>query len=144
MWGLAGIWMLKHWKDLLIGLVVIACAGFVGSFLLRGAKIERLEIKIGSIELKAASDLQECQAFGEGVADALREINKTQKENIRKGQLREKRLEEGLAAVTVLADEEHRRAVRIEHEVSVRIDAAETCEDKQNVFLRAMQERIDG
>ena len=144
MWGLAGIWMLKHWKDLLIGAVVVACASFVGAFLLRGSHIERLKIEIGSIKLKAASDLQECESFGEGVAESLREINATQKENIRKGQLREKRLEEGLAAVTVLADEEHRRAVRIEHEVSVRIDAAETCEDKQNVFLRAMQERIDG
>ena len=138
------VWALAHWKDIVIGLVVIGLSAFIASWMMRGAKIDRLKIEKRTIKAEGKLNLQECEEFGEGVAEALREANKIQEDDIRKGKLREQRLQDGIETANALADEEHRRAARIEIQVAARIDAAETVEEKQRVFLQAMQERIDG
>jgi len=135
-----GAWLWKHKSMIGAGLLVIACAGFISSWMTRGSKIDRMEIDKKTA--KAVSDfaLSECQKACDEVLD---EVKENSRKEIKRGKLREARLLEGLNAANALADEEHRRAARIEGEVAARIDAAETCEEKQRVFLRAMQERVE-
>jgi len=133
-------WALKHWKDIVIGLAVIACSAFVGAFMLRGAKIERQEIEIGSVKLSAATSIKECQTKLEEVSKILNDVNEANILASSEADARNERLVVALNAVEREAHALQRSSLTAETDMIAALKIAETCEEKRDVFFAAMAE----
>ncbi len=126
-------WMKKHWKDLLIGLIVILCAAFISSWMMRGAKIERQKIEYETLEM----ELDVCEGFNEGLAETIVKIEKTHTDAIQAAELRDIRLNEELVRVNEEADRQRRRAEQVDLSP---IEDAETPDEEIEAFLDIVSE----
>ena len=131
-----------HKKAFLVSLVLIGCALFIGSWQMRGAKIERQKEEKATIQLKLDNANLRHKAELEACGEKINEIEEVHAGAIRKADARASRVAADLVAVTEEADRARRSSLQTRAEVAASIRRAETAEEQIDVFLKAVQSRM--
>lgn len=132
----------KNKKAFLVSLVLIFCALFIDSWLMRGAKIDRLKEENKTVQLKLDNAKEKYKADLEDCGEKIVEIEDKAEEAKRKSEATIEELNADLAAVTEEADRAWRESTQTRTEVAMQIDRAETAEEKIEVFLDAVNKRL--
>lgn len=134
------VWLIKHWQDIVIGVVVVACASFFGAFLLRGAKIERLEQEKRAVVLELETDLKERDIKLEDAAEEITELNDSNKALRLASELADAMHQEAMADALEVNTERTRGIEHATQEAVSAIRRADTCEEKRDALLKLMSE----
>lgn len=137
-------WVLKYWKDLVIGACVVLVAAFIASWMMRGAKIERQKIELGTKDLRIEQLKEAKKNVVEKCSEKIDEINEVHKAAILAAEADAQRLHQDLQAVTSEADRLYRESAVTRAEVSRAIAQAEGCEGKRDELFKAMMELTHG
>lgn len=141
--GVAWKFIRKNKKAFLVSLVLIGCASFIASWLMRGAKIDRLkeekqtvQLKLDNLETKYKDDLEAC-------GGKIVEIQDKAEAAKLKSEAKVVRMEADLEAITEEADRANRESRATRREVREALAQTATAEEEIEVFLRAINERTD-
>lgn len=136
-------WALKNWPVIMLMGALIGLAVLVGSWRVQRSTIRSLTIDVKTVEKEKQFAVNERNEKIEGLTGFIADLAEKAEAEKKRVQVREVLLIEGLNAANARNVILNDRATESTIEVTALIAAAETCEERESIFLTAMAEWVN-